>query len=108
MRDACGELADELELLRLQQPRFGLQPARRLGFQRVRLRAQLLDVGPARRHHGRRGDHGEGEAQEREPEQERLELFGVGLARAQKLGLHDLEIEEQRADPLAQRLAFAP
>ena len=96
MRDACGELADELELLRLQQPRFGLQPARRLGFQRVRLRAQLLDVGPARRHHSRRGDHGEGEAQEREPEQERLELLGVELALAQKLRLLGVEIEEER------------
>ena len=108
MRDACGELADELELLRLQQPGFSLLPARRLGFQRVRLRAQLLDVRPTRRHHSRRGDHGEGEAQEREPEQERLELLGVDLARAQKRRLVGVEIDEEVSYLFAERFAFAP
>ena len=54
---------------------------------------------PTRRHDSRRGDHGEGEAEDREPKQERLQPFGFGLAGAQKRRLLRVEIVEQRSYP---------
>ena len=97
--DAGGQLADELELLRLKQQGSRPEAAFRLRDQRGGLRLDLPDDRPARRHHGEGGERRADQAQEQEPEQDRLQPARRLLARGEQVDLGGVERREQVVQP---------